>query len=156
MRTMMFQSTTKFLPGSRWFQGSLEFLNKKFGNLSPQEPELSEVTGSGTSHLPPPPIRVGLVIEAQLGHGSLGEADTISVEVSVDHTLAVQAAAIDPIYTPSSGSDSKYRREVYIVEWGGELPEKTIEELQQEAKEEIVCDERLAWELDKRKGHNDL
>jgi hypothetical protein len=43
-----------------------------------------------------------------------------------------------------------------MVEQGGELPEKTTEELQQEAEEEIACAERLSWELDKRKGHNDL
>jgi hypothetical protein len=52
MRTMAFQSTTKFLPGSRWFLGSLEFLTDKFENLSLQEQELSKVTGSGTGHLP--------------------------------------------------------------------------------------------------------
>jgi hypothetical protein len=50
VRTMAFQSTTKFLPGSRWFLGSLEFLTDKFGNLSLQEPELSRVAGSGTGH----------------------------------------------------------------------------------------------------------
>jgi hypothetical protein len=33
-RAMAFQSTTKFLPSSRWFPGSLEFLTDKFGNLS--------------------------------------------------------------------------------------------------------------------------
>jgi hypothetical protein len=41
-------------------------------------------------------------------------------------------------------------------EQGGELPEKTTEELQREAEEEIAHAERLAQELDKRKGHNGL
>jgi hypothetical protein len=41
-------------------------------------------------------------------------------------------------------------------EQGGELPEKTTEELQREAEEEIAHVERLARELDKRKGHNGL
>jgi hypothetical protein len=68
MRTMAFQSTTKFLPGSRWFLDSLEFLTGKFGDLSLHEPEMSEVTGSGTGHLPPALVRVGLVNEAQLRH----------------------------------------------------------------------------------------
>jgi hypothetical protein len=43
-----------------------------------------------------------------------------------------------------------------MVEQGGELPEKTTKEIQWEAKEAIACAERLAQELDKRKGHNDL
>jgi hypothetical protein len=55
-----------------------------------------------------------------------------------------------------SESDSKYKREVYMVDGGGELPEKTIEELQREDEEEIAQAERLARELHKRKGHNGL
>jgi hypothetical protein len=62
MRTMMFQSTTNFLPGSRWFLGSLEFLSDKLENLSLQEPELSEVVGSGTGRLPLAPVRVEVVL----------------------------------------------------------------------------------------------
>jgi hypothetical protein len=52
MRTMAFESATKFLLGSRWFLGSLEFLTDKFGNLSLQEPELSEVIRLGNVYLP--------------------------------------------------------------------------------------------------------
>jgi hypothetical protein len=43
-----------------------------------------------------------------------------------------------------------------MVDGGGELPEKTIEELQREDEEEIAQAERLARELHKRKGHNGL
>jgi hypothetical protein len=43
-----------------------------------------------------------------------------------------------------------------MVEQGGELLEKTTKENQREAEEEITCAERLARELDKRKGHNGL
>jgi hypothetical protein len=82
--------------------------------------------------------------------------DTDPVEDKVDHTLAAKAAAIDPIYSPSSGLDSEYGREVYMVEQGGELPEKTTGELQRETEEEIAHVEQLARELDKRKGHNCL
>jgi hypothetical protein len=153
---MVFQSTSKFLPSSRWFLGSLEFLTYKFGILSLQEPELSKVAGSGTSHFPPAPVQDGLINEAQLRIGSLGKMDMDPVEDRADHTLAAQATATDPIYSPSSGSDSEYGREVYMVEQGGELPDKTTEELQREADEEIACAERLARELDKRKGHNGL
>jgi hypothetical protein len=64
MRIMSFQSTTKFLPGFRWFLGSLEFLTDQFGNLSLQESELSEVVGSGISQLPLAPVQVDLIIEA--------------------------------------------------------------------------------------------
>jgi hypothetical protein len=34
MRTMVFQSITKFLPDSRWFLGSLLFMTDKFADLS--------------------------------------------------------------------------------------------------------------------------
>jgi hypothetical protein len=56
VRTMAFQYTTMLLPGSRWFLGSLEFLNDKFGNLSLQEPELSKIVGSGIGRLPLAPV----------------------------------------------------------------------------------------------------
>jgi hypothetical protein len=117
---------------------------------------LGELVGSGTSRIPPAPVRVGLVNEVQLRLCSLGETDTGSVEDRTDHPMAGQAATIDPIYLPSSGSDFEYGREVYMVEQGGELPEKTSKELQREAEEEITHAERLARELDKRKGHNGL
>jgi hypothetical protein len=45
MRAMVFQSTTKFLPGSRWVLGSLLFIADEFGDLNHQEPELREVNG---------------------------------------------------------------------------------------------------------------
>jgi hypothetical protein len=129
VRTMAFQSKTKFLPGSKWFLGSLEFLTNKFGNLSLQGPKLSEVVELGTGDLPPALIRVGLINEAQLGLSSSGEMDAGSMKDIADHPLAAQAATTNPIYSPSSGSDSEYRREVYMVEQGGELLEKTTEEL---------------------------
>jgi hypothetical protein len=155
---MAFQSTTKFLPGSRWFLGSLEFLTDTFGDLSLQEPELSEVTRSGTSCLPPTSVRFGLVNEAQLEHrlGSLGDMDTDPIADKGEHNLAILIAAADPIYQPSSVSDSKYDREVYMVEQCGELLEKTAEEIQREAEEGIARIERFARELDKRKWHNGL
>jgi hypothetical protein len=43
-----------------------------------------------------------------------------------------------------------------MVELGGEPLEKTAKEIQWEAEEEIARTERLAKELNKRKGHNDL
>jgi hypothetical protein len=88
MKTMAFQSTMKFLPTSRWFVGSLKFLTNKFGDLSLQELESSEVTGSGTGYLPPAPVQVGLINEAQLGHklGSLGKTDIDPTEDKADHT----------------------------------------------------------------------
>jgi hypothetical protein len=72
---MVFQSTTEFLLGLKWFLGSLQFVTDKFGDLNLKEPDSSEVVGSGTGRLPPAPVRVGLVNEAQLGHGhnELGE-----------------------------------------------------------------------------------
>jgi hypothetical protein len=79
---------------------------------------LSKVIGSGTGRLSPVPVRVGFINEAQLKHGlsSLGETNTDPAEDRADHTLASQVAAIDLIYLPSSGSNSKYGREAYMVE----------------------------------------
>jgi hypothetical protein len=72
-RSMVFQSTTKFLPSSRWFLGSLLFNANKFGDLSLQGLETWEVIGLGTDCLPPAPVQVRLINEAQLRHrcGSL-------------------------------------------------------------------------------------
>jgi hypothetical protein len=98
---MTFQSTTKFPLSFGLFLGSLEFLTHKFGNLSLQEPELSEVTRSGTVRLPPAPDRVDLINEAQLRLNSLEEMDMNPVEDKANHTLAARAAATDLIYSPS-------------------------------------------------------
>jgi hypothetical protein len=127
MGTMAFQSTTMFLPDSRWFVGSLEFLTDKFGNLSLQQPESSEVVGSGIGNLPLASARVSLVNEARLRLGSLQETDTDPMEDRVDHTQAAQVAATDLIYSPSSRLNSEYGREVYMVGEGGELPERTTD-----------------------------
>jgi hypothetical protein len=70
--------------------------------------------------------------------------------------LAVLTARIDPIYSPSSEPDSQCDREVYMVEYCGELLENIIKDIQWEADEEIAHVERLTSELDKRKGHNDF
>jgi hypothetical protein len=65
---MAFQSTTKFLPGSRWVLGYLLFIADKCGDLNLHEPESCEVTGLGTGHLQLALVQVGLVNEAQLRH----------------------------------------------------------------------------------------
>jgi hypothetical protein len=155
VRAMAFQSTTNFLPSSRWFMGSLEFLTNKFGNESLQESESSDFIVSCTDCLRPAPVRVGLINEAHLKHrlDLLGGIEIDSIGDKADHALAVPAAAIDPICMSSLESDSKYGREIYMVEQGGELLEKTTKEIQREAEEEIARVERLARELDKRKGH---
>jgi hypothetical protein len=64
VRAIAFQSTTKFLLGSRWFLGALQFVIDKFGDLNLQKLESSEVLGSGIDRLPPAPVRVSLVSEA--------------------------------------------------------------------------------------------
>jgi hypothetical protein len=101
MRAMTFQSITKFLPGSKWFLGSLEVLTGKFGNLSLQELELGKVTGSGTRRLPPASVWVSLINKARLRHrlGSLGETDTDPAEDKADHPwLSWQAQQIQSTY----------------------------------------------------------
>jgi hypothetical protein len=56
VRAMVFQSTTKFLPSSRWVLRSLLLIADKFGDLNLHKPESHEVIGSGTSYLPPAPV----------------------------------------------------------------------------------------------------
>jgi hypothetical protein len=68
----------------------------------------------------------------------LGETDTDPTEDKADHHLAILTATIDLIRPPSSKSDSEYSREVYMVEQGGELLEKTMEEIQREVEEVIA------------------
>jgi hypothetical protein len=131
MRSMAYQSTTKFLPGSRWFLGSLQFVTDKFGDLTLQEAESCRIIGSGTDHLPPAPIQVGLVTEAWLRHGlcELGKTSSNPARDKADHTLAVLAATTDPIYQSSLEFDSNGGGEVYMVGNGEELPDKLIEEI---------------------------
>jgi hypothetical protein len=99
MRAMAFQSTNKFLPNSRCFLGSLEFITDKFGDLSLQEQESSEVIESDTGRFPVDLVQVYVVNEAQLGHrlNVLGETDSHPAQDKVDHTLAVSAVTTDPI-----------------------------------------------------------
>jgi hypothetical protein len=158
MRAMVFQSTTKFLPGSRWVLGSLLFIADKFGDLNLQEPKLHEVVGSGTGCLPPAPIRVDLINEAQLRHrlNKLGKMDLDHTEDKVDHTLAIPVALTDPIHQSSPEPNTKGDKEFYMVGQGEELPEKTAEEIPWEADEEIAQATHLAWDAKRRKKHNGL
>jgi hypothetical protein len=97
VRAMTSQSTTKFLPGSRWVLGSLLFIADKFGHLNLQEPESREVIKSCTGCLPLALVRVGLINETQLGHrlGLLWMMNPDSSGDKADHTLAVHAATTD-------------------------------------------------------------
>jgi hypothetical protein len=114
---MTFQSTTKFLPGSRWVLGSFLFIADKLGDLNLQELELSKVIRSGTGHLPPDLVWVNLINEAQLGHWliMLWKTDLEPSGDKSDHTLAISIAIIDPIYQSSLESDSEGDKEVYMV-----------------------------------------
>jgi hypothetical protein len=82
VRSMVFHSTTRCLPGLGWVPGSHLFIVDKFRDLSLQEPELPEVIGSSTGHLPVHTVRLGLINETQLRHGSsmLGEAGSDPLE----------------------------------------------------------------------------
>jgi hypothetical protein len=140
VRSIAFQSTAFFLSGSRLFLGSPLFFADKFGDLSLQESELQEVTGSDIGHLPPALVRVGLVIEAQLRHGpiELGKMDTDLLGDTTDHNSVVSAALVDPIYQSPLQYDSEGGREVYMVGQGEELLEKTTKEIAPEGEEEIL------------------
>jgi hypothetical protein len=80
--------------------------------------------------------------------------DIDPAEDKADHTLVVLAAAIDPIFQLSSESDSEYGGQVYMVGQDGQPLEKTAKEIQWDVEEDIAHAERLARELNKRKGHN--
>jgi hypothetical protein len=123
-----------------------------------QEPKTCEVIRSGTDRLPPALVHVDLINEAQLRHGpsELEKTDLDPAEDKADHTLAVPVATTDPIDQSSLESDSEGDGEVYMVGNGEEPQEKTIEEIQREAKEEIAHTTRLDREAEKGKRHNDL
>jgi hypothetical protein len=144
VRSVTFQSTTKFLPSSRRVLASLLFIADKFGDLSLHELESLEIAGSGTGRVPLAPVRISLVNEAQLGHGSniLGEAESDPLEDKADHHEIGCPPATDPIHQSPPESDSDDSREVYMVAHGEQPTEKTIEEIAQEVEEEMA---RAAW-----------
>jgi hypothetical protein len=158
MRAMTYQSTNKFLLGSRWFLGSFQFITDKFGDLTLQEPESCRIVGSGTGRLPPASVRVGLVNEAQLVHGlsKLGKTDLDPAGDKVDHTSAVPTATTDPIYQSPLESDSEGGGEVYMMGNGEEFSDKSVEEIQWETNEELARVARLAREAERGKRHNNL
>jgi hypothetical protein len=53
MRSMAFESASKFMSGSRLVFGSLLFIANKMGDLSLQEPGSWEIAGSDTDYVPP-------------------------------------------------------------------------------------------------------
>jgi hypothetical protein len=128
---MAYQSRTKFLPNSRWFLGSLQFITDKFRDLTLQEPESHGIVGSVTDHLPLAPVRLGPINVAQLRQGpsELGKTGTYSAGDKVDHTLAVLVATTNPIYQSSPESDSEGGGEVYLVGNREELSDKTVKEI---------------------------
>jgi hypothetical protein len=129
VRAIAFQSTTKFLPGSRWILGSLLFIADKFGDLNHQEPESREVVRSGTGRLPPAPVRVSLVNKAQLRHGvsKLGKRDPDPAWDKANHTMTVLVATTDLIHQSSPEFNFEGGREVYMVGYGEELLNKTVD-----------------------------
>jgi hypothetical protein len=86
----------------------------------------------------------------------MGKIDLDPTEDKADNTLAVPVATTDPIYQSSPKSDSEGGGEVYMVGNGEEPQEKTVEEIQREAEEEITHATHLAREAEKGKRHNSL
>jgi hypothetical protein len=158
MRSVTFQSTTKFLPGSRWFLGSLLFVTNKFGHLNLQEPKSSEVAGLGTIHLPLASVRVGLISEEQLRHGSieLGEVASDPLGDKADHNQAGSPARMDPIYQLPLDSDSEGDRELIMAEQGEHPVEKMTEVIAREAEEELAREAQLSRDANRGKRHNDM
>jgi hypothetical protein len=131
VRSMMFQSTTKFLSDMRWVLRSLLFVTDKFRDLSLQEPELPEVAGSGNGRLSPALVRVDLINEAQLRHESdvLGEVDLDSLGDNIDHNQVGSPTTTDPIYQLPLEFDFGCGREVYMVGQGEKPTEKIAKEI---------------------------
>jgi hypothetical protein len=158
VRAMVYQSTTKFLPGSRWFLESLQFVPDKFGDLTLQEPESREIIGSGTDRFPPAPVQVGLISEAQFGHefSELGKTGSDPKGDKADHILATLVAPTDTICLSPPKFDSEDGGEVYMVDNREELPDKTIEVIQRETDIELARAARLAREAERGKRHNSM
>jgi hypothetical protein len=138
--------------------GPLQFVTDKFRDLTLQEPESRRITRSGTDHLPPAPVQFSLVSKAQLRHriSELGKMGLDPEGDKVDHILATPAAPTDPIYLSPSKSDSEGGREVYMVENGEDLLNKTVEEIQRETDIELARAARLAKEAKRGKKHNGM
>jgi hypothetical protein len=158
MRAMAYQSTTKFLPDSKWFLGSLQFVTDKFGDLTLHEPESCRIIRSGIDRLPPALVRVGLISEAQLRHGhrELGKTGSDPKGDKADHTLAAPVTQIDLISLSSPESNSKGGREVYMVGNREEFPDKMVKEIQWETDIELARATFLAREAERVKRHNDM
>jgi hypothetical protein len=78
------------------------------GDLSLQEPEPREITGSNTDRFPPTLVPVGLSCGAQLKLGSnrTGEFESKPLGDYVNHNGVSCQEVADPIYKSSLGSDS--------------------------------------------------
>jgi hypothetical protein len=131
VRSMTFQSTSKFLSDSRWVFRSLFFVTEKFEDVISQELEPQEVTGSGTDCVPSIPAQVGLITEAQLRHGFIEswEAESDPSGSKADHHGISLQATTDPISQSPSESDSDCDREVYMVGQCEQPTEKTAKEI---------------------------
>jgi hypothetical protein len=78
VRSMAFESTSRFLTNSRLVFESLLFIANKMGDLHLQEPESQEITGSDTDRFPPTLVQVSLACEAWLRHESSRSGESMS------------------------------------------------------------------------------
>jgi hypothetical protein len=124
VKSMAFDSTSRFLPGSRLVIGSVLFIADKMGDLSLHQPESWEIDGSNTDHFPLTPTRDGLACEARLGCGSSGpgEFESDPSGDSVDHHEICCPDTTDPNYKRWLESDFDGGQEVFIVGQGDPPP----------------------------------
>jgi hypothetical protein len=137
---MAFDSTSRFLPGSRLVFGSLLFIVDKMGDLSLHQPEWREIIRSDTDHFPLTSTRAGVACEAWLGRGSIGsgEFELGPSGDSVDHHEICCPDTTDPIWEPWLEPDSD-GQEVFIVGQGDPpCPDETEAEIARAAKAEIT------------------
>jgi hypothetical protein len=142
VKSMAFDSTSRFLPGSRLVIEYVLFIADKMGDLSLHQPESWEIDGSNTDHFPSTPTQAGLACEARLGHGSSGPGEFES----------------DP--SGDSVNHHEMSLTLRVVEksslWGRVTPppptDETEAEIAQAVKAKITRVARLACEADKASG----
>jgi hypothetical protein len=130
-RSMTFQSSSKFLPGSRLASGSLLFIANQMGDLSLSEPASREIVGSGTDRVHLIPTRDGLAYEAQLGHKTClsAESELDPSMDNTDHHKVCCPTTTYPIYKPSPEFDSDNGQVVFMVGLGEPPADQTLEEI---------------------------
>jgi hypothetical protein len=153
---MASQAFIKLSLSSRLVFGSLHFVANQLRDLSMQEPEPSEILGSGVDWVPLTLAQDGPTFAARLGHESntARESEWGSSGNDVDHFGTRFLEASDPIcgFMPISEHDSDNDCEVFMVGQGDTLGDQTEGEIVAAAAAKIARSEQLAKSMEKATG----